>query len=82
MLNNQNLTAEDLERMQRNQEVIEAAKKAEGITEDVKTWFEWKESGRIVKHGSKNVFQVVLETATPGKTYIGSFFTLSQTALA
>ena len=77
-----NLTAEDLERIQRNEQIIEAAKQAEGITEEVKTWFGWKQSGRVVSHGAKNVFQVVLETSTPGKSCIASFFLQSQTALA
>ena len=81
-MNSQNLTVEDLARMQRNTDAIEAAKNAEGITEEVKTWYGWKESGRIVKHGSKNVFQVLLETATPGKSYIASFFMESQTVAA
>lgn len=64
----------------RNAAIIEAAKAAAGITETIDTWYGWKEAGREVLHGSKAVFQVVLEKVSqPGKVYTASYFTLSQT---
>lgn len=64
----------------RNAEAITAAAQAAGITEEVKTWSQWKEAGREVLHGSKALFQVTLEkTSKPGKTYTASYFGFSQT---
>ena len=64
----------------RNAEAIKAAKEAAGITEEVRTWSQWKEEGREVIHGSHNLFQVTLErTSKPGKTYTASYFGYSQT---
>ena len=63
-----------------NAERIEAAKKAAGVTEQVMTWFGWKQAGFMVKHGSKNLFQVELIYASKGdgKVYKASFFGASQ----
>ena len=64
----------------RNAAIVAAAKAAAGITETIDTWYGWKEAGREVLHGSKAVFQVVLEKVSqPGKVYTASYFTLSQT---
>ena len=63
-----------------NEDRVQAAKAAAGITEDAKTWADWKRSGYEVIHGSKAVFQAVLIWASKGdgKTYKASFFTRSQ----
>ena len=59
---------------------IEAAKAAAGITERVRTWYGWKQAGFMVKHGSKNLFQVELIAAAKGdgKTFRQSYFGESQ----
>lgn len=61
--------------------VVEAIK-ANGIKEAVATWYQWKESGRMVAHGSKCLFQVSLYGATKNKPYIASYFGYSQTVEA
>lgn len=63
-----------------NAKRVEDAKKAAGVTEEVKTWFGWKQAGFMVKHGSKNLFQVELIYGSKGdgKTYKASFFGESQ----
>ncbi len=62
---------------------IEEAKKASGITEEVRTWFGWFEGGYEVVHESKNLFQVVLLNGKKGDgaTKKESFFGRSQVAL-
>lgn len=62
-----------------NNQKIEEAIKEYGITEEVKTWYGWKESGREVIHGQKALFQVKLNKQTNGKEYTASFFGYSQT---
>lgn len=66
-----------------NREKVETAKRENGITEEVHTWFVWTLYGRKVKHDEKNVFQVLLDTPENGigKTYMTSYFTYSQTDL-
>lgn len=63
-----------------NQERIEAAKAAAGITEQVETWAGWKKLGYEVIHGSKALFQTILIHASKGDTatYKASFFGASQ----
>ena len=49
------------------------------ITEEVHTWYGWKELGYEVIHESKNVFQVVVSDAnTKSGTRSLSYFTKSQ----
>ena len=49
------------------------------ITEEVHTWFGWKELGYEVIHESKNVFQItVADPNTKKGTRTLSFFTKSQ----
>lgn len=59
---------------------IAEAKAVAGIEEEVRTWFGWKQAGFMVKHGSKNLFQVVLIYGSKGDgaTYKASFFGASQ----
>lgn len=61
---------------------IEEAKAAAGVTEEVKTWFAWKQAGYMVNHGSKALFGVELIYASKGdgKVYKASFFGASQVA--
>lgn len=67
-----------------NAKRIADAKKAAGVVEEVKTWFAWKQAGYMVKHGSKNLFQVELIYGAKGdgKTYKASFFGASQVEVA
>ena len=55
-----------------------------GITETVKTWFEWTLDGRKVKHDEHSLFSV--EVPYPawgdGRTKVIHFFGFSQTDLA
>ena len=49
------------------------------ITEEVHTWFGWKELGYEVIHDSKNVFQItVADPKTKSGTRVLSYFTRSQ----
>lgn len=59
---------------------IEAARLAEGITEAVNTWAGWRDLGYEVVHGSKCLYQVVLDTPSrgDGATYTASLFGASQ----
>ncbi len=59
---------------------IADAKAAAGVAEEVKTWYGWKMAGFMVRHGSKNLFQVELIHGSKGdgKTYKASFFGKSQ----
>lgn len=63
-----------------NAERIAEAAKAAGVTEEFKTWAEWKKAGFEVRHGSKRLFMVELIWASKGdgKTYKASFFGASQ----
>ena len=49
------------------------------ITEEVHTWYGWKELGYEVIHESKNVFQITVEDPNTKKgTRVLSYFTKSQ----
>lgn len=65
-----------------NAERIEAAKAAAGITEEARTWADWKKMGREVIHGSKALFgaDLIWGSKGDGATYKARFFGLSQTA--
>lgn len=65
-----------------NAERIAAAKAAAGVTEECRTWADWKRQGLEVIHGSKALFQAILIYASKGDgaTYTASFFGSSQTA--
>lgn len=60
--------------------IAEAQAKA-GITEECRTWAQWRDAGREVMHGAKALFQTVLLHGSKGDgaTYKASFFSLSQT---
>lgn len=62
---------------------IEAAAKLHGIEDEYHSWYGWKTMGRMVIHGEKAAFQVVLATPEKGegKTYLQSYFTYSQTQI-
>ena len=64
-----------------NAQRIEAAKTAAGITEECRTWADWKAIGREVIHGSKAVFGVdlIYGSKGDGAIYKARFFTESQT---
>ena len=63
-----------------NDALIARAKKEAGITEDVNTWYRWKELGFEVVHGSKALFQtdLVQNSHDNVKLYRASFFGTSQ----
>lgn len=63
----------------RNEKVIAAAKAT--MTEECHTWAGWKAAGREVIHGSKAVFQTVIDdpTTKTGKRTV-SYFGSSQVA--
>ena len=63
-----------------NAERIEAAKKAAGIVEEVKTWSGWKAAGFEVQHGSKALFgcDLIHGSKGDGAIYKARFFGLSQ----
>lgn len=63
-----------------NAKRVEDAKAAAGITEECKTWSQWRDFGYSVIHGSKALFQAVLIYASKGDnaTYTASFFSASQ----
>lgn len=64
-----------------NDFIIEKGIADSGVTEPVKTWYAWKDSGRMVIHESKCLFQVTIhdEAHGKGKMRILSYFGLSQT---
>lgn len=64
-----------------NAEIIATAKANANVTEETKTWYGWKMSGRMVAHESKCLFQCVVADSArgDGKTRILSFFGYSQT---
>ena len=56
------------------------AKEAAGITETVRSWYEWYARGREVIHESKAVLKVTLiDPTTKNKTRVHCYFTESQT---
>lgn len=59
---------------------VEAARLANGICEAVNTWTGWRDLGYEVVHGSKCLYQVVLDTPSrgDGATYTASLFGASQ----
>lgn len=63
-----------------NDRRIAEAKKVAGVTEEVNTWYGWKEAGFMVAHGSKALFGCPLIWASKGdgKIYNASFFGASQ----
>lgn len=63
-----------------NEARIQAAKEAAGVTEEVKTYSDWKKAGYEVIHGSKALFGCDLIHASKGdgKTYAARFFGASQ----
>lgn len=63
-----------------NGDRIQQAKAAAGVTEETHTWAGWKALGYMVEHGSKALFQAVLDTPErgEGKTYRKSYFGRSQ----
>lgn len=63
-----------------NAQRIEAAKVAAGITEDVRTWADWKRNGYEVRHGSKALFgcELIHGSKGDGAVYRASFFSKSQ----
>ena len=63
---------------------VEASAKLNGIEAEYHTWYGWKTLGRMVTHGEKAAFQVVLATPEKGegKTFLQSYFTINQTEIA
>ncbi len=63
-----------------NEALIARAKQEAGVTEDVNTWYRWKELGFEVVHGSKALFQtdLVQNSHDNVKLYRASFFGSSQ----
>lgn len=64
-----------------NNERIETAKQAAGVTEEVNTWAGWKKIGREVIHGSKALFgaNLIWGSKGDGAEYKARFFGISQT---
>ena len=67
-----------------NHKRIDNAIAEKGIVERVRTWYGWTTEGRKVMHEQKAIFQILLDTPEKGigKTYLTSFFAMSQTDLA
>lgn len=63
-----------------NAQRIEDAKAAAGITEDVATWYGWKQAGFEVIHGSKALFgaDLIYGAKGDGAIYKARFFGFSQ----
>lgn len=63
-----------------NAERIEAAKRAAGIVEEVRTWSGWTEAGYEVMHGSKALFgcDLIHGSKGDGAIYKARFFGRSQ----
>ena len=63
-----------------NAELVELAKTAAGISEEVHSWAGWQRLGFEVLHGSKALFQTTVIDAAKGdgKTRIKSYFGASQ----
>ena len=64
-----------------NAERVTKAKEAAGVTEEARTWAEWKKLGREVIHGSKALFGAALIWGSrgDGAVYNARFFGYSQT---
>ena len=65
-----------------NAQRIEDAKAEAGITEETRTWNEWRKLGREVIHGSKALFgaDLIWGSKGDGAIYKARFFGFSQTA--
>lgn len=65
-----------------NAQRIEEAKAEAGITEEARTWSEWRKLGREVIHGSKALFgaDLIWGSKGDGAVYKARFFGISQTA--
>ena len=63
-----------------NAERIEAAKTAAGITEECRTWSDWKKAGYEVIHGSRALFgcDLIYGSKGDGAVYKARFFGRSQ----
>lgn len=63
-----------------NAKRIEEAKAAAGITEDTRTWSDWKKAGYEVIHGSKALFgcDLIYGSKGDGAIYKARFFGASQ----
>ena len=63
-----------------NAQRIEDAKAAAGITEETKTWNEWKKAGYEVIHGSKALFgcDLIYGSKGDGAVYKARLFGRSQ----
>lgn len=63
-----------------NAERIEAAKAAAGITEECRTWADWKRNGYEVAHESKALFgcDLIYGSKGDGAIYKARFFGRSQ----
>lgn len=63
-----------------NEQRIEDAKTAAGITEQVETWAGWKHLGYEVIHGSNALFScsLIYGSKGDGATYKASFFGVTQ----
>lgn len=63
-----------------NEARIQAAKEAAGVTEECKTYADWRKAGFEVIHGSKALFKCDLIHASKGdgKVFRANFFSASQ----
>lgn len=63
-----------------NEKRIEEAKAAAGITEETRTWSDWKKAGYEVIHGSKALFgcDLIYGAKGDGAIYKARFFGASQ----
>lgn len=63
-----------------NEARIEAARIAAGITEEARTWSDWKAAGYEVIHGSKALFgcELIWGSRGDGAAYKARFFGASQ----
>lgn len=63
-----------------NEERIRIAKENAGITEETRTWSDWKKIGYEVIHGSKALFgcDLIWASKGDGKVYKARFFGESQ----
>lgn len=63
-----------------NEQRVNEAKTAAGISEETHSWAGWKALGFEVQHGSKCLFQTVVIDAAKGdgKTKVKSYFGASQ----
>ena len=63
-----------------NEQRIADAKAAAGITEETKTWSDWKKAGYEVIHGSKALFgcDLIYGSKGDGAIYKARFFGASQ----